>query len=147
MNKEFQGILFAYISKKEILKKHPDWLYKVYKHYFIKPEYYDILKKLIANKIYQEAKARRYILEDQIAWKETENYFWGFVNAKPTIILGAWKKLRPPSLTPEQFKEKVKKIIEKFEFEMVTPEMIEEEKIKEEIKKEKQKNEILRKTI
>jgi len=139
MNKEFKGLLVTKISKKEILQKHPEWLYKVYKHYFIKPEYYDILKKILANRIYEEAKARKYILEDQIAWKETAGYFWGFAKARPTIILGAWKKLRPPSLTPEEFKKKVQKIIDSFEFEMVTPEMIEEEKIKDEIKKEIQK--------
>ncbi|GIW67887.1 MAG: hypothetical protein KatS3mg096_755 [Candidatus Parcubacteria bacterium] len=114
MKKDYTGLLLARISKKEIEEKHPDWLeqYGIVK--FIKNEFKEVLKDILLEKIYQQAKEQNYYLYDEVFIRETENSFVAIALTYPKFIPGRAKKLRPPKISPEKvaeiFKEKIAEI-------------------------------------
>jgi hypothetical protein len=124
MAKEYIGLLLARFDKKEIEKVHPEWLVQRGPVKFLKNEVKEALKKILLEKIYKQAKEKKYEILENIVIRETENSFLAMTIAEPKGFLYRLKKLVMPKITPEEFEKRCLDVLNKFELTPITPDDI-----------------------
>jgi len=124
MAKEFTGLLWVRFNKKEIERKHPDWLVQIGPIKFLKNEVKEKLKKILLKEIYRVVKERKYEILEDIVIRETEDSFLAITIAEPKGFLYWLRKLVMPQITQEEFEKKCLEVLDKLDFVPITPDDI-----------------------
>lgn len=109
MKDGLRGLIVLTIDKRELYKKRPDLFVEedTGPIKFLKGEVKEDLAKLMLNILTKHCKQKNYYLLDEIVIQEGADKFYLFAFAWPKFVSGTWKKLRPPRITHEEFKQKV----------------------------------------
>lgn len=107
--KEYTGILVAKISKKEVEKKHPEFIKQYGMLKFLTNEIKEDLKNILIKEIGKKATEKKYSIIDLKIF-ETEDNFVVLAVYHPTRNLWDYLKLKIGNINPE---EQIKKLVEK----------------------------------
>jgi uncharacterized protein (DUF1015 family) len=132
MLKDFSNLLVARITKKDLLLNRPEALKEFEadgkKFYVLKEEWFENLKKVLAERIFETAFRRRYYIYSEIIYRETADALYACVMAYPRWLGNLKKLLKLPNITPEEFKQRAIEKINEYEFKPIYVEEFNEPK-------------------
>jgi uncharacterized protein (DUF608 family) len=110
----------ARITKKDLLLNRPEALKEFEaegkRFYVLKEEWFENLKKILAERLFETAFERRYYIYSEIVYRETADALYACVMAYPRFAGILRKLLKLPNITPEEFKQRAIEKINEYEF-------------------------------